>query len=69
MKCHYCEQIATYKCGLCPMRFCDFCIEEHLQYKNIPRRSWSNNKIKLEETKGETNEGGSILGRIGDSKD
>lgn len=52
------------------MKFCDFCIEEHLQYKNIPRRSWNVNKIKLEDEKtGETNENRSVLGRIGNNQD
>jgi hypothetical protein len=60
MKCQYCEQEATCKCASCPLKFCDFCVEEHLHGKGIPRRSWGSNKIMLEK-KGETDAGGSIL--------
>jgi hypothetical protein len=70
MNCHYCESKATCKCATCPMKFCDFCIEEHLQAKGMPRRSWNANRIMLEiEETGETNESTGILRRIGDHKD
>lgn len=63
MKCMYCDQNeAEYKCSSCAKKFCALCIEEHFQSKMIPRRSWNKNKILLNETAGEENETGNILG-------